>query len=171
MAFGLKFNLALCHAINFSFSDIVALGVEDAYDKLAIGYIFMFAYTMFVVSQLSRVGNRAYLAIAGILSVVFGLGFSFGVMMALGFKFNQVHGVLPFLAMGESWGWKGPLLIKRKEYRVVCHYVLLALIWIVLVSARFCLGRKKLNRDGMINGQTGGTPELKSTNFSVKPLR
>ena len=85
----------------FSFSDIVAIGVGDASDKLAIGYILMFSYTMFVVSQLSRVGNRAYLAIAGILSVLFGLGSSFGVMFALGFKFNQVHGVLPFLAMGE----------------------------------------------------------------------
>ena len=79
----------------------MALGVGEAYDKLAVGYILMFTYTMFVVSRMSRVGNRAYLAIAGILSVVFGLGMSFGVMMALGFKFNQVHGVLPFLAMGE----------------------------------------------------------------------
>lgn len=79
----------------------MAQGVGEAYDKLAIGYILMFTYTMFVVSRLGRVGNRAYLAIAGILSVVFGLGSSFGVMFALGFKFNQVHGVLPFLAMGE----------------------------------------------------------------------
>ena len=85
----------------FSFSDSVAQGVGEAYDKLAIGYILMFTYTMFVVSRLGRVGNRAYLAIAGILSVVFGLGSSFGVMFALGFKFNQVHGVLPFLAMGK----------------------------------------------------------------------
>ena len=86
---------------HFSFNDIIALGVGEAYPKLAVGYVLMFGYTMFVLSRFNRIENRAFLAVAGIMSVVFGLGSALGAMMALGLKFNQVHGVLPFLAMGK----------------------------------------------------------------------
>ena len=43
---------------------------------------------------------RAYLAVAGIFSVVMGVMTSLGLSSALGFPFTTIHGILPFLALG-----------------------------------------------------------------------
>ena len=68
---------------------------------------------------------------------------------------------------------RGALWVLNSKYGWLLTWwfgtVLLTLIWFVPQPAQFCLGRWKLDRDGMANGQTGGTPELKSTKSRPKP--
>ena len=69
---------------------------------MAIGFVLMFIYAVFVLGRSNRVEYRMYLAAAGLVSVLLGLLMSFGIIMAVGIKFNTLLGVLPFLAMGNS---------------------------------------------------------------------
>ena len=69
---------------------------------MAIGYVLMFFYAMFVLGRSNRVEYRMYLAAAGLVSVLLGLLMSYGIVVSVGIKFNTLLGVLPFLAMGNS---------------------------------------------------------------------
>ena len=69
--------------------------------KTVMGYVLMFIYTMIMLGRPNVVENRPYLAVAGITAVLLGLVMSIGVSMALGLKFVMIHGMLPYLAMGN----------------------------------------------------------------------
>ena len=53
---------------NFSFGDSVIRGVLDDFSKMAIGYVLMFFYAMFVLGRSNRVEYRMYLAAAGMVA-------------------------------------------------------------------------------------------------------
>ena len=69
---------------------------------MVAGYALMFLYTVAMLGRPNAVEQRAYLAMAGISAVGMGMLVSLGMTMTLGFFYTTIHGVLPFLAMGES---------------------------------------------------------------------
>ena len=83
-----------------SIGDTRSKTIKSDVHKMAIGYVLMFIYAMFVLGRTNFVENRMYLAAAGILSVILGLLMAVGISMAFGLKFSRLLGVLPFLAMG-----------------------------------------------------------------------
>ncbi len=83
-----------------SFSDEMTGAIMvDSY-RMVAGYLLMFIYTVAMLGRPNSVEHRTYLALAGIMSVLLGLGISFGLSFAWGYKFTTITGVLPFLAMG-----------------------------------------------------------------------
>ena len=76
--------------------------IEYDSQRQIVGYALMFLYTVVMLGRPNAVEQRAYLAMAGIFAVGMGLVVSLGLTMAFGFFYTTIHGVLPFLAMGES---------------------------------------------------------------------
>ena len=64
------------------------------------GYVLMFTYTMLSLGKINMVENKFYLAIAGILSVFFGVTVGIGLTMAMGFPYTPISGILPFICLG-----------------------------------------------------------------------
>ena len=96
--FSLHFNR---FATYYSFGDMIENGIGVDFLKVITGYILMFICTMILLGCPNMVENRAYLAMAGITAVTLGLVMSFGVSQALGLKFTRLHGMMPYLAMGN----------------------------------------------------------------------
>ena len=65
-----------------------------------LGYVLMFTYTMLSLGKINMVENQFYLAIAGILSVFFGVTVGIGLTMAMGFPYTPITGILPFICLG-----------------------------------------------------------------------
>ena len=94
-----------CRSLCFflpSFSDASSDSLLFDTSLMIGGYALMFLYTVVMLGRPNAVEQRAYLAMAGIFAVGMGLVVSLGLTMAFGFFYTTIHGVLPFLAMGES---------------------------------------------------------------------
>ena len=85
----------------YSFEEMTENAVRLDLLKTVLGYMIMFIYTMIMLGRPNMVENRSYLALAGITAVLLGLVMSIGISMALGLKFVMIHGMLPYLAMGN----------------------------------------------------------------------
>ena len=70
--------------------------------KMAVGYLLMFGYTMFFLGRTNLVEHRSVIALLGILSVGFGLMIGMGISSAIGLPYTPIHGILPFLALGNK---------------------------------------------------------------------
>ena len=55
-----------------------------------------------MLGKLNRVEHRTYLAIAGLVAVLFGIVISMGMAFQLGYFYTPLHGLLPFLALGTK---------------------------------------------------------------------
>ena len=101
-----KNNACWC-ILNFrhssSFSDASSDSLLFDTGLMIAGYALMFLYTVAMLGRPNAVEQRAYLAMAGISAVGMGMVVSLGLTMAFGFFYTTIHGVLPFLAMGESF--------------------------------------------------------------------
>ena len=66
------------------------------------GYGVMFVYVVIMLGRANLVEHRTYLAVAGIVAVLFGIVISMGLALQLGYFYTPLHGLLPFLALGMS---------------------------------------------------------------------
>ena len=111
-----------------SFSDASSAGLLFDTGLMISGYALMFLYTVTMLGRPNRVEQRAYLAMAGISAVGMGMVVSLGLTMAFGFFYTTIHGVLPFLAMGESYfslvmcGLIGKFEIIRASGKIIVDY-------------------------------------------------
>ena len=95
-----------CPLFSTSLSDASSDSLLFDTGLMVAGYALMFLYTVAMLGRPNAVEQRAYLAMAGISAVGMGMLVSLGMTMTLGFFYTTIHGVLPFLAMGESPTWK-----------------------------------------------------------------
>ena len=65
-----------------------------------VGYMVVFAFVLTNLGGFNCVEQRAYLSLAGIFSVVMGIGVSYGICSFCGLMFGPMHSVLPFLLLG-----------------------------------------------------------------------
>ena len=70
--------------------------------RMICGYGVMFVYVILMLGKLNRVEHRTYLAIAGLVAVLFGIVISMGMAFQLGYFYTPLHGLLPFLALGKG---------------------------------------------------------------------
>ncbi|CAB4062970.1 NPC1 [Lepeophtheirus salmonis] len=98
---GLPEGLKISPHVSRSFFDIAGPTILGDVKILGIGYSIVFFYVLLMLGKFDWVGVRVYLAIAGIISVVFGIVFSIGICSAMGFFFwSPMHSILPFLLLG-----------------------------------------------------------------------
>ena len=64
------------------------------------GYLLMFGYTILVLGRLNSLEVRLFLALAGIFGIFMGLVIAIGMSSLLGFAYNPMYGMLPFLCLG-----------------------------------------------------------------------
>ena len=83
-----------------SFTDESSLAIAVDVLKMMAGYGLMFGYTLLTLGKLNRVEHKMYLAIAGIVSIQFGVVIGLGISMMLGILYTPIHGVLPFFCLG-----------------------------------------------------------------------
>uniref|UniRef100_A0A0K2U8Y5 SSD domain-containing protein n=1 Tax=Lepeophtheirus salmonis TaxID=72036 RepID=A0A0K2U8Y5_LEPSM len=97
---GLPEGLKISPHVSRSFFDIAGPTILGDVKILGIGYSIVFFYVLLMLGKFDWVGVRVYLAIAGIISVVFGIVFSIGICSAMGFFWSPMHSILPFLLLG-----------------------------------------------------------------------
>ena len=61
----------------------------------------MFVFTILMLGRLNRVEVKLFLTIVGIISIMMGLVISVGCGAALGYTFNPMNAMLPFIFLGE----------------------------------------------------------------------
>ncbi len=83
-----------------SFVDEASGPIEFDILRMIAGYGLMFLYTMLTLGKLNRVEHKLYLALVGLLAVLFGFMLAVGTTMALGMLYTPVHGLLPFICLG-----------------------------------------------------------------------
>jgi Niemann-Pick C1 protein len=83
-----------------SFGDIMSETILGDLGMFAIGYVIVFCYVLTNLGGFNCVDQRVYLSIAGIFSVVMGIGVSYGACAYMGLFFGPMHSVLPFLLLG-----------------------------------------------------------------------
>ena len=98
----INFKCKINSLLHFSLSDASSDSLLFDTGLMVAGYALMFLYTVAMLGRPNAVEQRAYLAMAGISAVGMGMLVSLGMTMTLGFFYTTIHGVLPFLAMGES---------------------------------------------------------------------
>ena len=86
---------------HFSFGDISTESLSFDTIRMICGYGVMFVYVIFMLGKLNRVEHRTYLAVAGLVSVLFGLIISMGMAFQMGYFYTPLHTLLPFLALGR----------------------------------------------------------------------
>jgi Niemann-Pick C1 protein len=69
---------------------------------LCLSYGFMFFYTMFMLGRPNFVEQRCFLSMAGVSAIGMGIAISIGLTMVFGFLWTNLHGILPFLALGNK---------------------------------------------------------------------
>ena len=92
--YSLNMNLGL------SYSTEASGPIKYDTQRQIFGYVLMFTYTMLSLGKINIVENKFYLAIAGILSVFFGVTVGIGLTMAMGFPYTPISGILPFICLG-----------------------------------------------------------------------
>ena len=100
---GTNLDIIRSHDINVndcSFGDISTDSLSFDTVRMACGYGVMFVYVILMLGKLNRVEHRTYLAIAGLVAVLFGIVISMGMAFQLGYFYTPLHGLLPFLALG-----------------------------------------------------------------------
>ncbi|XP_065069855.1 patched domain-containing protein 3-like isoform X2 [Rhopilema esculentum] len=67
---------------------------------LSIGYFLIIGYLAFMLGRFTRIEQKAWLALIGVLCVGLAILVSFGLSSAFGFFYGPVHSILPFLILG-----------------------------------------------------------------------
>jgi hypothetical protein len=83
-----------------SFADISTGAIFFDAFLMAGGYLMMFAYTILMLGRLTRLHVRLYLSLAGIISIGMAILISIGLASLLGFPYNPMHAILPFICLG-----------------------------------------------------------------------
>ena len=86
---------------NSRFGDVSTDSLSFDTIRMICGYGVMFVYVIFMLGKLNRVEHRTYLAVAGLVSVLFGLIISMGMAFQMGYFYTPLHTLLPFLALGR----------------------------------------------------------------------
>ena len=86
---------------NSRFGDVSTDSLSFDTIRMICGYGVMFVYVILMLGKLNRVEHRTYLAIAGLVAVLFGIVISMGMAFQLGYFYTPLHGLLPFLALGK----------------------------------------------------------------------
>ncbi|KAK3091271.1 hypothetical protein FSP39_018506 [Pinctada imbricata] len=83
-----------------SFSDEGGNAISDDIKFLSSGYMLVIVFIWIILSRFNLRDQRIALTITGLLVVGFGLGMSFGLSSAAGWKYGPLHSILPFLLLG-----------------------------------------------------------------------
>ena len=67
---------------------------------MAIALLLIYTYSFFVLGSCSPIHMRIVSAMFGLLCVGLSIAAGYGIAFLSGFKFSDMHGVLPFLILG-----------------------------------------------------------------------
>ena len=81
------------------FQALESQAFKDA-GMLLVGYLIVLVYVIIMIGSCNFVQQRIFLGLGGLLGVVMGIIFSYGVCSALGFWYSPAHTVIPFLMLG-----------------------------------------------------------------------
>ncbi|KXJ16057.1 patched domain-containing protein 3 [Exaiptasia diaphana] len=84
----------------YSFRDDAGSAISGDVTFLSAGYMLIIAYVAFMLGNLTRLRQKIWLAILGVISVGLAIGVSFGLSSAFGEMYGPVHSTLPFLLLG-----------------------------------------------------------------------
>ena len=67
---------------------------------LALGYVIVFIYVLFMLGKCNWMGQKFFLSIGGIFGIIMGIIAGYGVCSICGLFYSAAHTVLPFLLLG-----------------------------------------------------------------------
>ena len=85
-----------------SFGDIAGSTILGDVSVMAIGYMIVFVYVIFMLGRFNCLEQRSFLALTGFMGVIMGIVVSYGLCSAFNLFFGPMHSVLPFLLLGIS---------------------------------------------------------------------
>ncbi len=83
-----------------SYDDISDGDVNKDLQLFFVGYVFVAIYVSIMLGNFNHVEARTFLALAGILTVVLGLGAAFGICSYAGLFSSNMNQIMPFLVLG-----------------------------------------------------------------------
>ena len=75
-------------------------GVGTDAGLLVSAFVLIFLYSFFVLGACSPIHMRVTSAIIGLSCVILSIAAGYGISFYAGYKFSDMHGVLPFLILG-----------------------------------------------------------------------
>ena len=83
-----------------SFDDVSQGSSQKDLDKLAAGYILIFAYACVNLGKFNSLQHRFWLTVIGITAIGMGMVSSYGLCLLLGVMYSEMNSIMPFLMLG-----------------------------------------------------------------------
>lgn len=87
-----------------SYSDEFARAIEEDFYLLPIVFMLMVGFTCLVFVRGDKVQSRSILGVASVITIIFSLMTSFGIMFLIGIPFTSMTQILPFVVIGVGLG-------------------------------------------------------------------
>ena len=117
-------NLESFPNVKRSFGDIAGATILGDVGVMAIGYMIVFVYVMFMLGKFNCLELRSHLSFAGIMGVIMGIVVSYGFCSAVNLFFGPMHSVLPFLLLGKLFAKNNKIHPRNRNHINDCASML-----------------------------------------------